>query len=257
MTKGPKPDGLRPFRLSDAGGVRAIVFDFFGTLTDPSAEALRAQTFADTAGVLGVPADRFWAAMAGSFPQRVVGALGDTGATLREIARRCGAAPDDARLAAAVQRHHAGAERVRVPRRGALATLDHLRDDGYLLGLLSDCSSELCEAWADTPYAPRIDAAVFSWREGYRKPDPRLYATVAARLGVRPAQCWFVGDGGSREHAGARAVGMRPVLVTNAGHPGVTAFRDDPDPYLPDLAIDDLPELPGLLEHSTRTGPAR
>jgi hypothetical protein len=31
--------------------MRAIVFDFFGTLTDPSAEALRADTFAATAAV--------------------------------------------------------------------------------------------------------------------------------------------------------------------------------------------------------------
>jgi putative hydrolase of the HAD superfamily len=185
--------------MPDACGMRGIVFDFFGTLTDPSAEALRAPAFAETAAVLGVPADLFWAAMSGSFPQRVVGALGDTGATLREIARRCGAEPDETRLAAAVRQHHAGAERVRVPRNGALTTLDRLRAEGYRLGLLSDCSSELCEAWAQTPYASRIDAPVFSWREGCRKPDPRLYATVAERLGVPAEECWFVGAGAGHQ----------------------------------------------------------
>lgn len=229
--------------------MRAIIFDFFGTLTDPSAEALRAESFAETAAVLSVPADRFWAAMSGSFPQRIVGAYGDTPGTLRRIAVECGADPDEETLAAAVACHHAGAERVRRPRNGALATLDRLRADGYLLGLLSDCSSELCEAWERTPYAPRIDVPVFSWREGIRKPAPALYATVATRLGLGvPAdECWYVGDGGSREHAGAYRAGMRPVLITNAGHPGAHAYRDDPDSYLPVLTIDELTELPALL----------
>ena len=233
------------------GGMRAIVFDFFGTLTDPSAEALRAGAFAGTAAVLGIPADEFYAAMAGSFPERVTGRLGGTRETLREIARRCGVEPGDATLDAATRTHRAGAERVRPPRSGVLPLLDRLRADGYVLGLLSDCSSELYEDWAGTPYAPRIDAPVFSWREGRRKPDPELYATVAARLGVAPGECWFVGDGGSREHAGAHAAGMRPVLVTNAGHPGAHAFRDDPDSYLPDLTIDDPADLPPLLKRQS------
>ncbi|MDT5014052.1 MAG: hypothetical protein QOD39_212, partial [Mycobacterium sp.] len=93
-----------------------------------------------------------------------------------------------------------------------------------------------------------IDAAVFSWQEGYRKPDGRLYATAAARLGVPAAQCWFVGDGGSREHQGAQAAGMRPVLVTNAAYPGAMAFRDDPDTFVPELVVDDVAEVPSLVE---------
>ncbi|GIF06433.1 HAD family hydrolase [Actinoplanes siamensis] len=122
-----------------------------------------------------------------------------------------------------------------------------MRDRGYLVGLLSDCSSELCEAWPRTPYASLINAPVFSWREGFRKPDPRLYATVSARLGVSPAECWFVGDGGSREHDGARLAGMRPVLVTNAAYPEVRHLRTDPDSFEPADQISDLSELAALI----------
>lgn len=226
--------------------MKAVVFDFFGTLTDPGAEAHRRETFAATATALGVAPDRFWAAMSGSFPDRIVGRYGDTRATMLAIARQCGTEPDRGRLDAAVAAQRTGAERVRPPRPGALELLDRLRADGYRLGLISDCSSELCEAWPTTPYAARIDAAVFSWQEGYRKPDPRLYSTVADRLGVAQVECWFVGDGGSRELDGARRAGMRPVLVTNAGYPGADAYRTDPDAYRPDLAIDDLADL---LEH--------
>ncbi|AEV88639.1 putative HAD-hydrolase [Actinoplanes sp. SE50] len=227
--------------------MRAIVFDFFGTLTDPAAENDRLATFAATASRLGVPVDRFVAAMTESFGRRATGVYGSTRDTLRAMAQACDADPSEERLTAAVATHHAGAETVRRPRPEAIRVLGQLRARGYRLGLLSDCSSELCEAWPDTPYAPMIDTPVFSWREGCRKPDPRLYAAVAARLDVAPAECWFVGDGGSREHDGARRAGMRPILVTNAAYPGVGELRTDPDTYVPDHQIPDLSALPALL----------
>ena len=227
--------------------MRAVVFDFFGTLTDPVAERERRPAFEATAAALGIDPDVFSAAMSGSFPRRIVGAYGDTAATLLAVAEACGTSPTPATLAAAVRTHHAGAERVRRPREGALDTVDTLRRLGYRIGLLSDCSSELCEAWETTPYAPLVDAPLFSWQERRRKPDPALYATVAARLGVPAAACWYVGDGGSREHDGARRAGMRPVLVTNVSYPGVAAFRTDPDAFVPPHKVDELSELPALL----------
>lgn len=224
-----------------------MVFDFFGTLTDPRAELGRRAAFAATAAALGVTAERFGAAMRASYPERIVGRYGGTRSTLAAMARQCGVEPTPDRLDAAVAVQEAGAERVRPPRPGALPLLDRLRADGFLIGLVSDCSSELCEAWATTPYAARVDAAVFSWREGCRKPDQRLYRAVTERLGVPAAQCWYVGDGGGREHDGARRAGMRPVLVTNAAFPEVGALRSDPDDYRPEAVIDDLTELPALL----------
>ncbi|MFI6075312.1 HAD family hydrolase [Actinoplanes sp. NPDC051343] len=227
--------------------MRAIIFDFFGTLTDPRAEVGRRTAFEATAAALGVPAGDFWAAMGGSYPQRIVGRYGGTRSTLAAIARQCGVTPTDDRLDAAVAVQVEGAERVRPPRPGVLELLDRLRAAGFRIGLISDCSSELCEAWPTTPYAPRVDVPVFSWREGYGKPDQRLYSAAAERLRVPAAECWYVGDGGSREHDGARRAGMRPVLVTNAAFPEVGGLRTDPDSFRPDAVIDDLDELPSLL----------
>jgi putative hydrolase of the HAD superfamily len=164
--------------------MRAIIFDFFGTLTDPSAEMLRTETFAATAEALGVPPEPFSAAMSGSFPERIVGAYGGTRETLLAMARLCGAEPDGERLDLAVRTHHAGAERVRTPRREVLAVLDHLRARSYLLGLISDCSSELCEAWPNTVYASRIDAPVFSLARG-----PPQTRSGAVRDRRRPPGC--------------------------------------------------------------------
>jgi putative hydrolase of the HAD superfamily len=69
---------------------------------------------------------------------------------------------------------------------------------------------------------------VFSYQVGVRKPDARIYARALDALGVAPADAIFVGDGGSDEHRGARALGMRTVLVTRlagAWLPDVLAAR--------------------------------
>jgi hypothetical protein len=39
--------------------IRAVVFDFFGTLTDPAVEAKRRLAFDTTAASLGIAADTF------------------------------------------------------------------------------------------------------------------------------------------------------------------------------------------------------
>ena len=45
------------------------------------------------------------------------------------------------------------------------------------------------------------------------KPDARIYRLAARILGVPPAGCLYLGDGGDHELAGARNVGMHPLLI--------------------------------------------
>jgi len=54
---------------------------------------------------------------------------------------------------------------------------------------------------------------VLSCAAGFRKPDPRLFELVTARLDVDPRDCLYVGDGGGNELTAARAAGMRAVLL--------------------------------------------
>lgn len=44
-----------------------------------------------------------------------------------------------------------------------------------------------------------------------KKPDACIYEEAAKRLGIDLTECVFVGDGGSNELAGAKAVGMKAV----------------------------------------------
>jgi putative hydrolase of the HAD superfamily len=232
---------------------RAVVFDFFGTLTDPGNEHRRRAVYDAIAAVLGIASGRFWEAVTGSFTERATGVLGDTPSTLREMAARCGTTPSAHVLDEAVTTHRTGATALHEPRPGALDVLTTLRARGFRIAVLSDCSSELCEAWDELPYAELVDATVLSWRVGYRKPDPRGYRAAAEALGVAPEECWFVGDGGSRELHGAAGAGMTPVLVANTAHPDHARYRDDPDAFVPDHVVDDLDAVPDLLGWPSQT----
>lgn len=229
--------------------MRAVVFDFFGTLTDPSRESGRRDVYDATAASLGVPPGLFWSQVSESFTERATGVLGDTSSTLRVVAARCGVQPPAEKLAEAVATHLQGAKLLHAPRPGALHVLRELRVRGFRLGLLSDCSSELCELWDTSPYADLLDATVFSWAVGYRKPDPRGFARAASLLDVPASDCWFVGDGGSRELAGARDAGMRPVLVTNTAYADHAQYRDDPDAFVPLDVVEDIHDVLALVQH--------
>lgn len=229
-----------------AGQGRAVVLDFYGTLSDPGVELDRAAAYGETGRALGLAPEDFWQAIVATFPERAVGALGGTRDTLAEIARRCGGTPDDAALDHALALHLTTAQVLRSPRPGALEVLGRLRSAGLAVGVLSDCSSELAEAWDTTPYAPLVDAAVFSWRLGLRKPDRQAFLAVTGRLGVEPQDCWYVGDGGSREIWGAGRMGMTSVLVRNTAY-GAAHLRVDADSQEPAYAVGDLVEVPGVV----------
>ncbi|MCL1952930.1 MAG: HAD family hydrolase [Oscillospiraceae bacterium] len=92
-----------------------------------------------------------------------------------------------------------------------LETLQALKARGCKLCLVSNADAIDVLHWVDSPLAPLFDEAIFSYRLGMLKPEPGIYLLAAQRLGVPPQECVFVGDGGSDELAGAKAVGMRAV----------------------------------------------
>lgn len=92
-------------------------------------------------------------------------------------------------------------------------TLRALKERGFVIGLISDCSSEVPAMWNESPFAALIDAPLFSATEGIKKPDTAIFLRVCERLQVKPSACLYVGDGGSDELVGATAAGMHAVQV--------------------------------------------
>jgi putative hydrolase of the HAD superfamily len=128
-----------------------------------------------------------------------------------------------------------------------LDALDRLRASGVRTVLVSDAGADDVESWEQSPLRSRLDATLFSYKLGFRKPDPRIYAHALKSVDVRPADAFFVGDGGSDEHRGARAVGISPVLVTRL----VSLYwpeKLDERRSLVDWAFEDVPAFVDALE---------
>ena len=104
-----------------------------------------------------------------------------------------------------------------IPRPGAVETLRRLRDQGYLVGLITVCSEDIEVLWPESAFAGLFDAEIFSSRVGLSKPDPRIYLACCEALGVEPHEAVFVGDGANDELEGARRVGMDAILIHREG----------------------------------------
>ena len=194
-------------------GMTAVVFDFYGTLTPVSPSEVWASNAYRLAAVMGVPVGALVGVLDDSFPERISGALGDVRQTMQAIGDRLGVQLTDEQLDEASRTRRAVQESMFMLRPEALAVIGQLREAGLRIGLVSDCTSELPDAWARLPLADVVDAPVFSCVERTRKPDPRLFYAVAQRLSADPAGCLYIGDGGGRELTGASGIGMRAVLL--------------------------------------------
>ena len=70
------------------------------------------------------------------------------------------------------------------------------------------------EAYRGSRLEGCFDVEVFSCEVGWVKPEPEIYRLCLQRLGLSASDCIFVGDGGSNELDGAKAVGLRTVFVS-------------------------------------------
>lgn len=189
---------------------RAVVFDFFGTLTR---SVRRGPQHADIARALGCDPDIVLGVLDRTFRTRARGAYGSAEATLRWVTEQAGGRPRPAQLRAAMPARIAALRADTVLRSDAVSTLTALKERGLATALVSDCTHELPAFLPGLPVAGLLDARVFSVELGVCKPDPRIYLAACEQLGVLPGECLYVGDGGSHELTGAEAVGMTAVRL--------------------------------------------
>jgi putative hydrolase of the HAD superfamily len=88
-----------------------------------------------------------------------------------------------------------------------------------------------------------VDTVVYADSFGGGKPSPEAFLEVLARLGANPASSVFAGDDPVRDIEGARAVGMKTVLVRRGSQPG-----RDSGPPTADAVVGSLAEVPAAAE---------
>ena len=121
-----------------------------------------------------------------------------------------------------------------VPFPEVLPALDALR--GHVLIVVSNWDCSLVDWLGPAGLLEHVEAVVTSAEVGVGKPGRAIFERALAIAGVEAGEAVHVGDSLENDVAGARAAGIRPVLVArDGGAPaGVEAIRS-------------LAELPALL----------
>jgi putative hydrolase of the HAD superfamily len=115
-----------------------------------------------------------------------------------------------------------------------LPTFALLREHRLRIGLVSNTGRDL-QAFV-RHHGLDVDTAVGSGSYGKTKPHPTIFRFALEQLDVRPEHAVMIGDSIEDDVDGARAVGMRAILLDREGR-----FPDVDD------SLDDLRELPAAL----------
>jgi putative hydrolase of the HAD superfamily len=109
----------------------------------------------------------------------------------------------------------------------AVPALRELRDRGLTLVAVSNWDYALPRVLERCGLDGLLDGAVTSAEAGARKPDPAIFEPALELAECGPAEALHVGDTAEEDVAGARAAGIRPLLIDRGGNGGdISSLRE-------------------------------
>jgi putative hydrolase of the HAD superfamily len=225
---------------SAPGGARAVLLDALGTLVELQPPAPRLRALLAGSG-FEVSEERAAAGFAAEIAYYLAHHLeGSDRERLDDLRDRCAGAMMEALNLPGLD--HVTARRAMLgsleftPYPDALEGLAELRSLGHRLVVVSNWDCSLPDWLGSTGLLELVDGVVTSAEVGAAKPDPKVFRRALSLAGVDGAGAVHVGDSIENDVAGARAAGIRAILVRREGgaDPGVDTVRA-------------LTELPALL----------
>lgn len=124
---------------------------------------------------------------------------------------------------------------------GATAMVQELCRKGIAIGVISNGAEHSRRQTLEAlPFGETIETMICSEACGITKPTSEIFHLGARALGVRPEDCWFVGDHPQNDYLGATAAGMLAVWLSG--------FHPWPASMAPaEHSISTLEELLGML----------
>jgi putative hydrolase of the HAD superfamily len=108
-----------------------------------------------------------------------------------------------------------------------LPTLEALRSRGLVVGAVSNWVWQLPELLHSLELVSHFDFIAASSRVGFEKPHPEIFRWALEQAKVDPAEAIHVGDHLDADVAGARGVGIQPVLIDRRERFGPADVPDD------------------------------
>jgi putative hydrolase of the HAD superfamily len=218
-----------------------VLLDALGTLVElqPPAPRLRALLAAEGFSVSENRAAAAFRAEIGYYLEHHL--EGATREKLSDLRDRCAGVMREALGLPGLE--HAAARRAMLaaleftPYPDAGPALAALRERGHRLAIVSNWDCSLGDWLESSELLELVDGAVVtSAATGAAKPDPAIFRRALDLLGADAQSAVHVGDSLEKDIAGARAAGIRAILVARR-----------PDPPAGVEAIRSLAELPSLL----------
>ena len=228
---------------------QAIIFDLFGTLVDNFSKKEHDKVHALMAETLSAPYKAFRQAFGSSFSDLCIGKFRSIEEIIAVCCAQIGLSPSDCKINTAAQYRYDFTMRTIKPKDEVLLTLQNLKNDGYKIGLITNCGPDVPLLWHTSPLSEHIDLPLFSCREKIQKPAIEIYKRAHEQLGLSSNVCVYVGDGSNQEMTGAKEIGFLPVLkqvdledVYDDARPDIIGWQG--------LSITEIEELPELLAHT-------
>lgn len=94
-----------------------------------------------------------------------------------------------------------------------LPTLDKYRDKGIELGVISNFDSRLHAVLDALELRSYFRSITISTTAGAAKPDAKIFHAALAKHNLTPDLAWHIGDSPTDDYEGAKAVGMKAILI--------------------------------------------
>ncbi len=147
-------------------------------------------------------------------------------ASLRELRERCAAVVSDQLGIEVAVEELVEAIRFRVYP-DVIPALDALGSRGVKLIAVSNWDYALPRVLDRCGLGERLDGTVTSAAVGARKPDPAIFSAALQLAGCAAAEALHVGDTAEEDVAGARAAGIRALLIDRDGRAGdISSLRE-------------------------------
>ena len=187
---------------------KAVIFDMYETLITHYSSPL--YFGAEMAQDAGIPKEDFYHLWRGLDYERTVGSL-SLEDLLERILKENDCYSDELLNKLIAKRVAVKEECFRHLHTEIIPMLSQLKEQGLLVGLISNCYAEEAKVIRKSELFPFFDRACLSCELGLAKPDVKIFERCMKELNVKPEECLYVGDGGSRELEITTALGMKAV----------------------------------------------
>lgn len=92
-------------------------------------------------------------------------------------------------------------------------TLSILKDEGFVLNVISNFDSRLFGILHGLRVASRFDSVIISSRVGHAKPAPEIFHAALNLHGLKAEEAIHIGDSPDKDAAGAERAGLTAVLL--------------------------------------------